>query len=1208
MKFNLLKSTLSIAFVCGILFTGCGGGGDDTASNDNNNQSYNDQNNNDQNNNNNDQNNNNSDDQKNDNQQISVSLSGLVSFNFEDVKSVITTENVANNANSESSKAVQSRDGRIIPTLEFVDGKKVASKAYSRENGGSSNLIGIAEDGTAINIIDNNDSGDFKVEYTLLSKDAKSIYIVLSQDMLWSGELAKNSGCMIFNVALSDGSFQCLDPMFVAETMDNDYRKAVSTANLKPIQTDEMGNIYYLGRPLQKESNENCWDTGYHDNNGNWIVDGQECETHTWYNFDYNVEATIRKIPVEMDENGDAVKDAQGRLQYGEAVSITPDNAYIQNFQVTKQGTVVYTYHNWEQSDSGIKMVIGNSSNKLTDNMNDWWGNFFYTIGDKGTIIYGSDTGSWGDNGLWFAQQHPVISAAKVSLKLDTSLFTSRGNSPTPSRVILGDDGYIYGLFHEDAGYWDNIENTWVSKTFVNLYRILPYKSTPLFSFTIEGQDWWQAMNNFDVQISKGYAYYVTSDKHPQALYEDRDIIKIVRLSDGHEVSLLDESEDIGQYTDWGDRYELYSWKLIDNIVYFSGFDSARSRVVTGEIDTNLVKQGQSSENYLTITDAASAFGASAEIKDMEVIRPAEVVDQSGEPRVQKIYTDPENLYSASIEFNKYMDRDSVNDAIATTYTKIIDGNETTVQVPMEMKVWLHKTVHIIYDNNVSNTTTDNLPEATKISINIDSNATDNTGWPLVATTDPVLSKEFTTVPAFGWYGSTDIAIDEMTDGSVAKYKRSSNSPYENDYWKRFNRIVDTNATRDIQVEMSFKILSDHAQLPSIRLSDAKKADWNNVDWSSNNVEIKDGSNNYWKWEDGYYAYDGHQYRNCNDNVDICKDENNETFYDAVYDENNKLYVYEEGYQADLDGNKYYDYWTDDSWGHRVELVDGGEFKIVWEDGYYQSNTTPAKNYKWSFGEYRNVDDSTDILDWSTGSYIWVDSSHKVIEIIDDNNGTLTLSVGDTYEKPGTEWVNGAHKADNGDVLSHEYSWSNGQSTWEDGNYCQLTGKGGDCTSTTTDYWDNDWTHVLPDEYLIANNDEYNWDGQFFRLDGWSFEYRKNTNDNGWINDVSNSLTGKKWYKLVIKSYNGNIMVTLKPEDGEAVEIANVDDVALSTQTASGNFNLDMKLPEGNLLIDNLIVKELDTAGEEVTDGILFNGTFENGIDTQLDQVQVYDN
>ena len=221
-----------------------------------------------------------------------------------------------------------------------------------------------------------------------------------------------------------------------------------------------------------------------------------------------------------------------------------------------------------------------NVTNELTGDTSGWWGDMFYVIGDSGTVIYGSGSGNWGSGGVKFAQKHPVISGARMVYQLDTRLFTARNNSPTPGRIIMADDGYIYGLFNEDTSHWDESLGTYINQARIMLFRILPYKQTPIISIDITG-NWWDAMRGFDVQISKGCAYYVQKDKHPSNLYGDRDVIKITKLATGGTTTLLNATSASGFYTIWDDRYELYSWKLVGNKIHFSGFNNIESQVST---------------------------------------------------------------------------------------------------------------------------------------------------------------------------------------------------------------------------------------------------------------------------------------------------------------------------------------------------------------------------------------------------------------------------------------------------------------------------------------------------------------------------------------------------------------------------------------------------------------------------------------------------
>ena len=194
-------------------------------------------------------------------------------------------------------------------------------------------------------------------------------------------------------------------------------------------------------------------------------------------------------------------------------------------------GSLAYT----GTATNSLKLVTFDSSgtastNKLTDDNQDWWGSIFFTTDDSGTVMFGSNSGSWGNKGLQFARKHPVVSGARLMKQLNTSLFSNRGGSARPSRIMNGDDGYVYSLFVENQGYWDESAGVWKDQNMVNLYKVLPYHPAPKVSLKV-GSNWWDALNNMDMQVSKGYVYFSEKENHPAGLYQSRSLIKIRRLS-----------------------------------------------------------------------------------------------------------------------------------------------------------------------------------------------------------------------------------------------------------------------------------------------------------------------------------------------------------------------------------------------------------------------------------------------------------------------------------------------------------------------------------------------------------------------------------------------------------------------------------------------------------------------------------------------------
>ena len=103
----------------------------------------------------------------------------------------------------------------------------------------------------------------------------------------------------------------------------------------------------------------------------------------------------------------------------------------------------------------------------------------------------------------------------------------------------------------------------------------------------------------------------------------------------------------------------------------------------------------------------------------MEVVKPEVVYDPVGAPIITKIYTDPENLYSVSIDFSKYMNRSDVNSKVS------FKSAATDEEIAYAMKVWSYRTLHMIVDTDTSNATTDPLAANTMFEVSVDGSAYD---------------------------------------------------------------------------------------------------------------------------------------------------------------------------------------------------------------------------------------------------------------------------------------------------------------------------------------------------------------------------------------------------------------------------------------------------------------------------------------------------
>jgi hypothetical protein len=740
-------------------------------------------------------------------------------------------------------------------------------------------------------------------------------------------------------------------------------------------------------------------------------------------------------------------------------------------------------------------------------------------------------------------------------------------------------------------GYWDNEAQIWKNKYALNVYRILPFKGSPIVSVELESHDWWKVMKGIDFHIAKGYIYYVAKDQHPKGFYGDRQVIKIIRMADGSEKTLLDGVELNGDDEIWTDRYQIFNWKMVGDTIYFSGFDEANSQVVTGEIDTVAVKAGAEVNQFLSTKDVASAVGAHAVIRDMEIVKPQEPeIDTGSAPRVLNIYTDPENLYSASIEFSKYMNKE---DVIEKTSVYSFDTNNSKYDVGT-MKVWLGKTMHMIFDIDEDNIATDPLKNGTQYFIEIDNEARDkwNTELATFEGVGAVTTKSFTTVPDQGWYATTDERIDGITDGVVARYIDNS-LVRSND---KYALIKDNIGSANMKIEFSFKMKgTNNNNRISLKLKDSKKVDWDNVNWDNDTQKIySDNSKNQ-----EIIRVEGHFIDKDNNEYQESWQSNTRMLTDTT---NNILYTWKEGYRYDSDENRYTVHWNNQ--GEYVKKFDSvGDYLSTYYrvEGFYED--TNGTKYRHESGEYRNIDNFDDIIDWSDGKeYTWFDSVYvtdinDLDSVIDGFNFwdlSEMRSGFDSNVTEETERIDFTFLWNNDDTLteSSELKWV--REYYENNE-----------TNVTYNEWDNNWVWDIDrTQYYTDNNTSWDWDGRVLDLtvNSWqniNYNYitgSLNNRSDSWGNVDINFDYKNIWLKGVIKIYGSNFTFSFVDDQGESFEIVNKTDIFTTTQTNSGNYRLDMQLEDSrDLVMDNFVITPLDTNGEEIGDPIL-NETFDGNI------------
>jgi hypothetical protein len=251
----------------------------------------------------------------------------------------------------------------------------------------------------------------------------------------------------------------------------------------------------------------------------------------------------------------------------------------------------------------------------------------------------------------------------------------------TPLFAVVGDDGSLYSIDATQPDGQGTAANVLVS-------TILPYATTPTKTVSVDNVltlPW----TEMPVQISKDYVYFVAR-VDPGDGFGSRDIITVQRLRGTDRMTLFSDK-----------RYQLYAWRQTGGYekLYFTAKDRASSSATTyaGVIDTVKLRQGLPTAQYLTMTPVASATGASAQVKDMEVLAPQIPLDDPGyEPIISDV---SKSLYAEGITFSKYMNIPSVEANLQFG----VRGGAAVPAVP----TWILSSLYLIPDlNGLGNSTT----------------------------------------------------------------------------------------------------------------------------------------------------------------------------------------------------------------------------------------------------------------------------------------------------------------------------------------------------------------------------------------------------------------------------------------------------------------------------------------------------------------------
>ena len=746
-----------------------------------------------------------------------------VSFNLSGAVSLIANEDAVVEDTSRSRSAI---DGRQLFSYTLArDSRTPVSRSLNSRNEegsdqGVSNLLAIDEQGDASLAVDTN--MPMKVMYSVVSPDGSKVYIALdngwssgSSDFDYASTIA-GLNCGLLEVDTDTDEHRCVKEGLMVQSMDDNYMQNVS-GNQKPIQFDKDGNVYFTATSFERR--EDTWCNGF-DNNGNCT------DEHTQYWLD---QVDWNPLIYKMNASDQTV------------TNISQDNEHVQFFLTLSSGEVAYQA--WQDTNNGnLVLKVVNSQGSVVNLSSDSWVKFF-TKDSENALVWGEEDWNNSSSGLKMAKPIKDDNLGRFQFaSLDTSLFgaqdqNSGWNSPTPRRIIMADDGRVYGVFESGRSDFDPTGNggngSWTWNTYLKVFQMLPFDGVPKVELDLGTDGWWSWMQDTPFQISRGFLYYTEEVVVPGL--NEADVIRMVNLETRELTTLIDPNE-----ANATGRYEIYNWRLSGNTLFFSALELGTNTVVTGKIDTLAVRAataGSDLSAHLTIQESATASGAASKVQDIEVIAPSAPPVEAGNFIVQDVHIDPVNIYSISVDFNKYPDASTINGNISVTSADTAEGDNGVIPT---FKLWLYKTLHMVPDLEQPANSVDPLllPETVPLSFSKtytvafdESSIIDLSGFQLQTTTDSSL----TTRPATGWYntGLLTTVASTIADDKVLKYATSFDS-----WAKKGWDINNANVGAHFQVDFAAKNFSwDGIDVMLYdRANDIARegfeSNWNN-DWAS---------------------------------------------------------------------------------------------------------------------------------------------------------------------------------------------------------------------------------------------------------------------------------------------------------------------------------------------------------------------------------------
>lgn len=749
----------------------------------------------------------------------STNKSGPPVFNISGAKALYTTSDLIEEVAQSSAR----RDTNKLFTYKVIE-----ESALREEGEGGTNLLAVDENGDATSAIDSD--LPVKVMYTAVNPVNGLVYVAL--DNGWydydytvdlSASIAQNN-CAFYEINATSDSSSCVVEGKFLQNYNDAYYQTVS-GNQKPIQFDEDGGVYFLATSFTVEGEDDY----------QWI------NSTDWNPILYKYDAATKAT-----EN------------------ITQDNESVNFYTVLKYGDVVYQSSDTSDWTTVLKMQKADSAS-IINLTGDSWGVDFFTVDSEETVIFGENGWSGdGSDGIRLVQPG-TVGVKKTSL--NTGLFGTSSNgswsNPSPVRIIVADDGNIYGVFEGFSDSYDASGN-WSWETTLSVYQVLPFDPIPKAQLSLGDDGWWSWMGETPFQISKGYLYYKETKEDVIVNSESlgsADYIQMVNLNTRETTTILDPT------TASDSIYDLYSWRLSDQELYFSALDKSVNVVKTGKIDTVKVRNGDPESEYLTLQETASALGADSSIKDISIIKPlAPEADTGSAPSIvtDGIHMNSENPYSVSVEFSKYMDRDTVADHLNIVSSDLGEGTDGVIAY---IPVWVYKTLHLIPDlstDTLGDSISQGFTAAQTYTLDFESGMKDSYGWDFSATG---ADETITMAPTSGWYnGDTSSADATVSSGKVATFAGTATA----DSWEPESyKLADlAPGETDFRVEFSAKNFSYHMGQIVLWENSASNNYWEerilSIEMSSySNVQYKTATGSEYAWKETPNVADGNwkQYR-----------------------------------------------------------------------------------------------------------------------------------------------------------------------------------------------------------------------------------------------------------------------------------------------------------------------------------------------------------